>query len=83
MTLRLPAGAKKIREILDDKNKSPEQKLAEIEEVVNYKLRPKVRNLSSTHDSLRPEVVKISRGFYLRLKSIIDSYKRPGNNAAA
>lgn len=76
--VRLPSGAKKIREILDDKNKTPEDKLKEIEDIVDRKLRPKVRTISSmnAHDRLRPETIKISQQFYHRLKEIIERTRR-------
>jgi hypothetical protein len=75
--IRLPSGAKKIREILDEKNKTPEEKLKEIEEIVDRKLRPKVRAISfGARDPLRPETIKISQGFYRRLKEIIARTRR-------
>lgn len=79
MVVRLPAGARKIKEILDNKNKTPEQKLDEIEQVVNDKLQPKVRNLSGVRDKLRPETVKISQEFYQKLREIINRTRKKQN----
>lgn len=72
MTIRLPAGARKIKEILEDTTKTPEQKLIEIEKIVDDKLKFKIRSFSAVRDKFRPESIKISQQFYKRMKAIIN-----------
>lgn len=72
MSVRLPAGARRIKDILDDASKMPEEKLSEIEQVVNRKLRFKVRSFSLVQDKFRLDSIRISQQFYQKIKAILN-----------